>query len=277
MSKSPVRAPSTLSPSRASDFKTCPLMYRFRAIDRLPEPTTPAQMKGTLVHAVLERLYDLSAVDRTAKRATSLLEPEWDRLRQRSPEAESLFDDGEAERRWLAEAAVLVESYFTVEDPTRLAPAERECLIEAKLDNGIRMRGFIDRLDVAPGGQIRVVDYKTGSSPKPAFQAQALFQLKFYALALWRTRGVVPTVLRLLYLKDGQVLDYSPDEDELRRLERTVTALWRAIDQAVATGDFKPRKGPLCGWCAYREYCPEFGGTPPPYPLPIALDGMPLS
>lgn len=249
-------------------------MYRFRAIDRLPEPTTPAQMKGTLVHSVLERLYDLAAAERTTDRATALLEPEWRKLRQRSPEAETLFDDSEAERRWLADAATLVESYFTVEDPTRLAPAERECLIEAKLDNGIRMRGFIDRLDVAPGGQVRVVDYKTGASPKPAFQAQALFQLKFYALALWRTRGVVPTVLRLLYLKDGEIIDYSPDEDELRRLEKTVTALWRAIDQAVATGDFKPRKGPLCGWCSYQEYCPEFGGTPPVYPLPIELKGL---
>jgi len=26
----------SLSPSRASDFMTCPLLYRFRVIDRLP-------------------------------------------------------------------------------------------------------------------------------------------------------------------------------------------------------------------------------------------------
>ena len=30
------RRPS-LSPSRAADFKTCPLLYRFRTIDRIPE------------------------------------------------------------------------------------------------------------------------------------------------------------------------------------------------------------------------------------------------
>ena len=33
--------PSALSPSRASDFMTCPLLYRFRVIDRIPEPPTP--------------------------------------------------------------------------------------------------------------------------------------------------------------------------------------------------------------------------------------------
>ncbi|HET6187434.1 MAG TPA: recombinase RecB, partial [Trebonia sp.] len=32
--------PSTLSPSRAGDFMTCPLLYRFRVIDKIPEPPT---------------------------------------------------------------------------------------------------------------------------------------------------------------------------------------------------------------------------------------------
>ncbi|MFD0559895.1 putative RecB family exonuclease [Stackebrandtia endophytica] len=276
MSTTSVRPPTSLSPSRAADFKTCPLMYRFRAIDRLPEPTTTAMMKGTLVHAVLERLYDLAAAERTRTRATAMLEPEWQRLQRQQQEAAELFDgeDTDAERQWLTEAKVLVESYFEVEDPTRLAPAERECLVEATLDDGVRMRGYIDRLDIAPGGEVRVVDYKTGKAPKPAFEAQALFQLKFYALALWRTRGVIPKILRLLYLKDSQVIDYAPTESELRRLEKTVSALWQTISQAVATGNFPAKKGPLCGWCSHQALCPEFGGTPPPYPLPVQLAGL---
>ena len=40
--------PLSLSPSRASDFKSCPLLYRFRSIDRLPEPPSPAATRGTL-------------------------------------------------------------------------------------------------------------------------------------------------------------------------------------------------------------------------------------
>ena len=52
-----------LSPSRAGDFMTCPLLYRFRVIDQLPERPSPAAVRGTLVHAVLERLYDLPAAE----------------------------------------------------------------------------------------------------------------------------------------------------------------------------------------------------------------------
>ena len=49
--------PLALSPSRAGDYQQCPLLYRLRAIDRLPEPKTVAQVKGTLVHAVLEEMH----------------------------------------------------------------------------------------------------------------------------------------------------------------------------------------------------------------------------
>lgn len=266
--------PVSLSPSRAADFKQCPLLYRLRAVDRLSEPANPAMVKGTLVHAVLEQLYDLDAADRTPAQAVALLEPQWKRLRRHNQDAADLFsaDSADSEAHWLAQAAALVESYFEVEDPRRLSPQQRECRVEAELDSGVKLRGYIDRLDVSPDGEVRVVDYKTGASPKPAFQAQALFQLKFYALMLRKTRGVTPRVLRLLYLKDATVVDYSPDESELQGVERTVTALWQAIQKAVASGHFPARKSALCRWCAHQQHCPEFGGAPPPYPLPIAAD-----
>ncbi|PRC44610.1 recombinase RecB, partial [Mycobacterium sp. ITM-2017-0098] len=66
----PVRRPA-LSPSRASDFKQCPLLYRFRAIDRLPEPSSTAQVRGSVVHAALEQLYALPAPDRVPEAAAA--------------------------------------------------------------------------------------------------------------------------------------------------------------------------------------------------------------
>src|ERR1700759_3531303 len=80
-----------LSPSRAGDFMTCPLLYRFRVIDRLPEPPSPAAARGPLVHAVLERLFDRPAAERTPQLARSLLGPQWDRLVKESPELAALF------------------------------------------------------------------------------------------------------------------------------------------------------------------------------------------
>jgi putative RecB family exonuclease len=85
--------PSALSPSRAADFMTCPLLYRFRVIDRIPEPPTPATARGTLVHAVLERLFDRPAAERTPMAAHEMLVPEWERLSAADPDLAALFPD----------------------------------------------------------------------------------------------------------------------------------------------------------------------------------------
>src|SRR3984893_2937793 len=255
-----------LSPSRAADFMTCPLLYRLRVIDRLPEPPTPATARGTLVHAALERLFDLPAAGRTPAAARTLLTQEWDRLVTEEPDLAALFED-EAERSgWLASATAIVDTYFTLEDPRRLEPAEREAYVETTLESGLRLRGYIDRLDVAPSGDIRIVDYKTGRAPREAYEASALFQMKFYALVIWRLRGQVPRLLQLMYLSEGEVLRYAPDESDLLATVRKVIALGQGIERARAAGDWRPRPSKLCDWCNHKALCPEFGGSPPPLP-----------
>lgn len=268
--------PVSLSPSRAGDFMQCPLLYRFRVIDRLPEKPSEAATRGTLVHAVLERLFDAPAAERTAPRAKQLVPGQWDRLRESRPEVAELFaEDPEGERltRWLAEAELLVERWFTLEDPSRLEPAERELFVEAELDSGLRLRGIIDRVDVAPTGEVRLVDYKTGKAPRPQYAEDALFQMKFYALVVWRLKQVIPRRLQLVYLGSGDVLTYDPVRADLERVERKLLALWEAIRLATETGDWRPRPTKLCGWCDHQAHCPEFGGTPPPYPLPVRASG----
>jgi putative RecB family exonuclease len=264
-------APVALSPSRTADFLTCPLLYRFRVVDRLPEPPSAAATRGTVVHAVLERLFDLPAVERTLERASAMLGPQWQRLLESEPELGALFDGADADAalaEFLAGAERLLGRYFELEDPSRLEPADRELYVEATLASGLTLRGYVDRLDVAPSGDLRVVDYKTGKAPKAGFEAKALFQMRFYALVLWRTRGVVPRLLQLLYLGSGEVLRYEPDEGDLLATERKLHAVWAAISKAAETGDWRPSPSRLCDWCAHQALCPEFGGTPPPLPVP---------
>lgn len=250
----------------------CPLLYRFRVIDKLPEKPSEAATRGTLVHAVLERLFDAPAAERTAPRARSLVPGQWDRLLESKPELAELFSGdagGDRLAGWLGEAERLVERWFSLEDPTRLEPAERELFVETELDSGLRLRGVIDRIDVTPTGDVRIVDYKTGKAPRPEYSEGALFQMKFYALVIWRLKSVVPRRLQLVYLGSGDVLTYDPVPADLERVERKLLALWDAIRLATKTGEWQPRPTKLCGWCDHQAVCPEFGGTPPVYPLPV--------
>jgi putative RecB family exonuclease len=225
-------------------------------------------LRGSVVHAALEQLYALPAPQRQPDAALTLVAPAWDRVVAAEPE---LADSIPVEQRatLLEEARALLSGYYRLEDPTRFDPQSCEQRVEVQLDDGTLLRGFIDRIDVAATGELRVVDYKTGKAPPEArtlAEFKAMFQMKFYAVALFRSRGVLAARLRLVYLADGQILDYSPDLDELLRFEKTLMAIWRAIQSAGATGDFRPSPSRLCDWCAHQTRCPAFGGTPPPYP-----------
>jgi putative RecB family exonuclease len=269
MSAAPIdrKARGVLSPSRAGDFLSCPLLYRYRTIDRLPERSSPDAVRGTLVHQVLEDIFDLPAAERTPTVAHTLLEPAWAKLREQSRQAREVAADLD-EPAWLETAHDVLDRWFTLEDPTRLEPAEREAFVEAELASGLLLRGIVDRLDRAPDGALRVVDYKTGPSPAEGFEARSLFQLRIYALILWRTRGVVPRVLQLVYLGDGQIVRYEPDEADLLATERKVGAIWEAIEAARRTGVFEPNPGRQCDWCAFKEHCPAWGGELLPMPAP---------
>jgi putative RecB family exonuclease len=271
LSQRPTRS---LSPSRALDFQSCPLLYRFRVLDRLPEPPSPAAVRGTLVHSVLEALYDLPAHQRTLDEAIDLVGPQWDLLVAERPEVVGMLAEaGTDPLEWLRGAGDLVESYFAMEDPARLEPAARELQVQAELPSGLVLRGFVDRLDRAPTGALRVVDYKTGKPPGVGFEARAMFQMRFYALALWHMHGELPTMLQLMYLSTGVVLRYEPDEEDLRAMQRKVEALWTAIERAMESGDWRARPSALCTWCAHQSLCPEYGGTPPPLPV-VSAAGM---
>src|ERR1700744_6091802 len=152
----------TLSPSRAADFKTCPLLYRFRCIDRLPSAPSPGATRGPRVHTVLAALFDSLGDQRQLDTARALLPDAWLRVRTEEPEVGQLFADdvdGSVFAEWMASASALIGNYFALEDPPRPEPESREQLVEVEVD-GVRLRGYIDRLDVPPAGDIRVVDYK---------------------------------------------------------------------------------------------------------------------
>lgn len=263
------RVVGAISPSRAGDFMACPLLYRFRTIDRLPEEPSPDAVRGTVVHKVLEDLFDLPATERTRERAADMLVPAWEQLLEVEPVLAEMFGpEGPELATWMTSCREVLDRWFTLEDPQRLEPADRELYVEALLESKLLLRGFIDRVDVAPDGRIRLVDYKSGRSPDEAFEAKALFQMKFYALVVWRARGVLPTVLQLVYLGNGEILRYEPDEADLLATERKVEAIWRAIRLAEETGDWRPSPSRLCDWCSFKPLCPAYGGTPPPLPAP---------
>lgn len=279
--------PPALSPSRAGDFTQCPLLFRLRAVDKIPEPPSSAATLGTLVHAVLEHLFDLPARERTVEAAHASLEPQWREMLEREARLADLHDGPDAEAAWLADGRQRLSVYFELENPQRLEPAHREEFVEFQLEDGPLLRGIVDRIDIAPDGSIRLIDYKSGKTPNPRYgERKERFQMRFYALVIERLRGRRPAVLQLLFLKDGGRLEIRPTASDIAQVEHEIREVWREIVAAATQGRFRTKRGPLCGWCSFQELCPEFGGVLPPLdpdaveralgvrPLPLAAPAL---
>ena len=151
--------PLRLSPSRVSEFENCPQLYKYRVIDQLPQPPSLDAERGTLVHTILHDLFENPAAQRTPKSAIDLLPSRWQAQMAQKPELMEMVTN---EKEWLDRAGALLQTYFTLEDPKSFEATHREIHLENDLTPQIYLHGYVDRLDVAPTGEVRIVDYKTG-------------------------------------------------------------------------------------------------------------------
>ncbi len=260
----PLTPPRTLSPSKVATFTKCALAFRYSAIDKLPEPPSEAATKGTLVHAALERLFTLEPLERTRDAATDCLAAATEAIRD-DPDFTGLGLDDAATEAFFADAATLIDHYFTMEDPTTIRPIGIEVMLEVPR-TGYSVRGIIDRLELDADGGLVVTDYKTGRSPNPRFSHGRLDGVKMYASMCNELFGRKPDRIRLLYLRDRTIVEDSPTERSLASTDAKVQAIWDAVERSCAADDFRPKPSRLCDWCAFKPYCPAHGGSLPSTP-----------
>lgn len=233
-------------------------------VNHLSAKPNQAQLRGTLVHSVLEHLFDSSGSERTNTRAEELLVEQWGELKTSNEDtAVRLFPDDAGEDEFLGEARRLISNYFILENPQLLTPSHREFYVRDTLDSGLRVHGVIDRVEISSDGQVRIVDYKTGKAPSERFLSPLVFQIRFYSLLWYRLYDTLPKLLQLEFLGDAKVFSYEPSTPDLQRVTLELEECWGAIRTAITERVFEPRTSKLCDWCDFRELCPAFGGQAP--------------
>lgn len=252
--------PTSLTPSKVAAFKDCALAFRFSVIDHLPEPPSAPAVKGTLVHRALELLLQMPAAERTRLAGQACLAQARTDLAE-DPEFVGLGLGPEAEAEFAAQAAVLVERYFDLEDPSKVEPVGLELKIEVEVGS-LTLRGIIDRLERDADGGLVVTDYKTGGTPPVFAEQQRLGGVHFYAYLCEQFYGERPSRVQLLYLAEPVAIVAYPTEQSIRGLRQRTAAIWQAVERACEREDFRPRTSRLCDWCSFQAYCPAFGGDP---------------
>jgi len=249
--------PRTLTPSKVTAFTNCPLAFRYSVIEHRPEPPSPHAVKGTLVHSTLEGLFwNHTPAARTRAAAGHELARAWDDLGS-DPEFVELALGRDDAAAFLADADTLVDNYFRLEDPTTVHTIGVELGVEIEND-GLRLRGIIDRLDIGPDGALTVVDYKTGRAPSERYEQGKMGGVQTYALLCEKLLGRAPVEVRLLHLREPVAISAVATPQTMRGQQRRTSAVWNAIERACVTEDFRPKVGPLCNFCHFKPSCPAF-------------------
>ena len=250
--------PGRVSPSQLSTYDSCPLRYYFGTVLGWREGPTTWTVAGNLVHDTFEALYRLPPDERSPARAQALLRQTAEAAFA-APETAAFRTNAEVAHR----AQSSVENLYLLESPTtlRVDGADLEAAVDADLD-GVRFGGRLDRLTREP--YLRLTDYKTGKRPQPGHLGKALRQLFLYVVAL-RTVGIVVAEVELLYVFANARVRRPVFPAVLADTERALVRMRTASEADVERSAWEARKGPLCGFCAFKPVCPVFrpGGPQP--------------
>ena len=264
------------SASRLETYAVC--AYAFFASYVLGlEPRQPVEagydvrQLGSMHHAILEKVF--RRVTETGEAPAELLPEIARETFDAAPETYGfrptplwVQQRGELERILAATIEALVEASEGWE-PAHFEPPfglHGTPPLELADENGetVRLRGYIDRVDVNSDGQLRVIDYKSGSTPISArdLESGKRVQLALYALA-------ARDVLGLGEPAAGMYWHIGSARPSSLRLERYFGGIEVALDTAVAhalsyaagtrRGHFAPQppKGGCPSWCPAADFC----------------------
>ena len=127
--------------------------------------------------------------------------------------------------------------------------------IETELNQevgGVPLKAFLDRLMVAPTGELIVVDIKT-SSREPA----SLTQLGIYAILVEKTLGVRPSLGSYFMARTGELT--APQSLD-RYTEARLGSWAKGFELAMENKIFIPQVSTMCGTCSVNAACYAVGG-----------------
>jgi RecB family exonuclease len=244
-------APVVISPSAIDPFIRCRLQWVLRAAGG-DGPSMGAQDIGTLVHDVAHELGDTDAATYAAE-----VEARWGRLG---------LAPGWLSRRSLAQATAMTDRlarYVTESDAAGWRRTASEARIEAAIGRA-RITGRVDRVEVSPTGQVRIVDLKTGASKPSVAEVSRHGQLGAYQLAV--QHGALPDVgtepggAALLHL--GKAANLTTTVQVQQPLDADDDPQWahdlvEQVAQEMSGAVFSATPGTKqCGTCQVKDSCP---------------------
>lgn len=240
-----------ISYSSLETYKNCPLKYKFKHIDRVPEPKSKEAQFGTLIHSTLHFVHTPSIVAPTLEQALNYFVSNW------KPE---VYEDEIEERSAFTQGIQIIQRYYENNDiaSANIVDLESRFAIEIGNDETGKhtVSGIIDRIDKTKEGY-EIIDYKTARKMPSQDKVDNDIQLSIYLKAFLERypkekENIENITVSLYYVKHGVKLSGKRTLQDLERLEEQ----FLKVIQAIEGVEFEPILSPLCDWCGYKKICP---------------------
>ncbi|MCL4299573.1 MAG: PD-(D/E)XK nuclease family protein [Anaerolineae bacterium] len=280
----------TWSASRLESYRTCPLMFFVGAVLGLEPRAEPSEgldvrQLGFIYHKILEKLYrsvpDPTNLEQLQAALPGIAGPIFNEAPQQLGfRATAWWQQTQAEIIKNVELSLIGLAAL----PGNFTPSAFEAWFDqvrishpADAADFFYLHGVIDRIDLAPDGSVRIIDYKTGGAS--AFTNKAVtdgkkLQLPLYALAAqegltlgspvdgfyWHIQQAKASTFNLASFEDD-----TGQTGPAAALSLVQTKAWEAV-QGVRQGAFSPQPptGGCPSYCSAATFCwhyrPGFGG-----------------
>lgn len=240
-----------ISYSSLDTYRNCPLKYKYRAIDKIPEPKSKEAIFGTLVHSVLKFIHTPSLLPPPLEQALDYFSKGW---------SSEVYENEAEERAAFAQGVTIIQKYYAANRIADYTIVDLESRFAIEIGDEASGRhivsGIIDRIDRTEDGY-EIIDYKTTRKMPSQDKVDHDIQLSIYLKAfLARYPKEIDRLdkitVSLYYLKHGVKLSSQRTVEQLQALEQTFLGVIRSIEEQK----FDPILSPLCDWCGYQKICP---------------------
>lgn len=235
---------ATLSASAIQHYETCPLQFKLEREWRIPAEASAALQYGACVHGVLLSYYDSVRWERPLSESDLI---EMFRLNLANAGLSDHYQRDLYEQKGITE----LREFMAAASRTKPEVVHTEEQFSVKL-GPTTLVGRIDRIDRISADSVAITDYKTGR-PRSQEDADESLQLSLYALAAREKWGYRAERLVFHNLEGNTAVRTQRTEAQLEEARLHV----EQIATKISDGQFEPKPGFHCAWCAYRMLCPK--------------------
>jgi putative RecB family exonuclease len=234
-----------LSYTQISQYQTCPLSYKLQYIDGLRPKDKWYFSFGSTLHLCTEYFFRVKVPPPPSLEALlGFYETKW--LSQG-------YESAEEEAKYRAYGREILTRFWQIHHPDFRMPLAVEHMFYVDVE-GVKLRGYIDRVDKLDSGGLAIVDYKTSQNLFTVDDLARDLQLTLYQLAVQQIWQLPVERLTLYHLRSNTPCSCGPRADaELSAARRMVLT----VAENIARGEFPAVENQYCP-CDFPEHCPYY-------------------